>query len=85
MRSAKISELKAGLSSYLAGVRRGETVVVYDRSTPIARLVPYQDDLDGLRIDQPSRPRAELKKLAPIRMRKRVDVVAMLRASRDER
>jgi len=40
MKNARISELRDKLSEYLAGVRRGETVIVYDRDTPIARLEP---------------------------------------------
>jgi prevent-host-death family protein len=39
-RIAKVSELKAGLSAYLARVKAGEEVVVTDRGTPVARLVP---------------------------------------------
>jgi antitoxin (DNA-binding transcriptional repressor) of toxin-antitoxin stability system len=40
MRNARISELRDGLSEYLARVRKGETVIVYDRDTPIARIEP---------------------------------------------
>lgn len=40
MKNAKISELRDNLSQYLAGVRKGETVIVYDRDTPIARIEP---------------------------------------------
>ena len=40
MKSAKISELKNGLSRFLAYVRRGGTVRVYDRDVPVADLVP---------------------------------------------
>ena len=40
MKSAKISELKNGLSRFLAYVRRGSTVRVYDRDEPVADLVP---------------------------------------------
>ena len=40
MRNARISELRDKLSEYLARVREGETVIVYDRDTPIARLEP---------------------------------------------
>jgi prevent-host-death family protein len=36
-----IAELKARLSAYLRATRRGEAVTVYDRDTPVARLVPY--------------------------------------------
>jgi len=40
MKSAKVSELKANLSRYLARVKRGEEVVVTERGEPIAKLVP---------------------------------------------
>ncbi|HVE65422.1 MAG TPA: type II toxin-antitoxin system prevent-host-death family antitoxin [Thermoanaerobaculia bacterium] len=40
MRSARISELRDKLSEYLARVRKGETLIVYDRDTPIARIDP---------------------------------------------
>ena len=40
MRNARITELRDKLSEYLARVRKGETVIVYDRDTPIARLEP---------------------------------------------
>ena len=39
-RTAAVSELKAGLSAYLARVKAGEEVVVTDRGTPVAKLVP---------------------------------------------
>jgi prevent-host-death family protein len=39
--SVKVAELKARQSAYLKHVRRGKSVVVCDRDTPIARLVPY--------------------------------------------
>lgn len=37
-----IAELKARLSAYLRAARRGKAVTVYDRDTPVARLVPYE-------------------------------------------
>lgn len=40
MKNARISELRDRLSEYLARVRKGETVIVYDRDTPIARIDP---------------------------------------------
>ena len=40
MKNARISELRDSLSEYLARVRRGETVIVYDRDVPIARIEP---------------------------------------------
>ena len=40
MKKAKIGELRNGLSRYLDHVRAGGSVVVYDRDTPIAEIVP---------------------------------------------
>ena len=41
MDSVGIAELKARLSAHLRRVRRGGSLVVVDRQTPIARIVPY--------------------------------------------
>lgn len=85
MRSTKVSDLKAHLSEYLALVRRGETVIVCDRKTPIARLVPYVEGGDDFRVEEPVRPQADLKKVRGVRPRRPVDVVKVLRDSRDQR
>jgi prevent-host-death family protein len=45
MKEAKISEVKNQLSRYLSFVRRGETVRILDRSTPVAMLVPLSHPL----------------------------------------
>ena len=37
----RVAALKARLSEYLRAAREGQRVVVYDRDTPVARLVPY--------------------------------------------
>lgn len=43
MRKAGIAELKNNLSRYLDFVRGGETVLVFDRKVPVARIVPIAD------------------------------------------
>ena len=45
MISAKTSEFKARLAHYLGLARNGREVVVKDRDTPVARLVPYKTDV----------------------------------------
>jgi len=52
MKKASISELKNQLSAYLQSVRGGETVVVYDRSRPVARIDRVADEDDEDRIVQ---------------------------------
>ena len=85
MKRAKISELKAKLSAYLRNVRNGETVLVMDRTTPIAKLTPIEQPEDEVVIIGPSGPTHALKKLKPVRLRKKVDIVELLRESRDQR
>jgi antitoxin (DNA-binding transcriptional repressor) of toxin-antitoxin stability system len=41
MSKVRIAELKAHLSQHLRKVRRGHTLTVLDRDTPIAQIVPY--------------------------------------------
>jgi prevent-host-death family protein len=48
MISAKTSEFKARLAHYLGLTRAGREVVVKDRNSPVARLVPYE-------VDEPSK------------------------------
>lgn len=44
MNAVKIADLKNNLSRHLARVRKGAELTVLDRSTPVARLVPYVAD-----------------------------------------
>jgi prevent-host-death family protein len=85
MRTAKVSELKAKLSAYLAEVRGGGTIVVYDRNTPIAQLVPFEKDDDDLVIIEASAPVSDLKKLKGVRPRKPVNVDKLLADLRTDR
>ena len=85
MKQTNVSDLKARLSEHLAAVRNGETVVVHDRRTPIARLVPVGENTEELTITEPSRPIAGLGKMKSPRLRRRIDVVRLLRESRDQR
>ena len=53
MNGVGIAELKARLSEYLRRVRGGEALTVLDRTTPIARLVPYDGQVTPLRVRGP--------------------------------
>jgi len=85
MKMANVSELKAKLSAYLSEVRGGGTVTVYDRNTPIARIVPFQDEPDGLVILEASAPASDLKKIKGVRPRKRISLDRLLRETRGDR
>jgi prevent-host-death family protein len=41
MKRIGIADLKARLSEHLRAVRKGRTLTIFDRDTPIAQIVPY--------------------------------------------
>jgi prevent-host-death family protein len=53
MKQVRIAELKSRLSEYLRAVRRGETIAVLDRETPVAQIVPVHDRV-ALRVRKPA-------------------------------
>ena len=53
MKQVRIAELKARLSEYLRTVRRGESLAVMDRDTPIAQIVPVTEG-SRLRVRKPA-------------------------------
>jgi len=84
MKKANIAELKAKLSAYLAEVRGGATVVVYDRATPIARLEPFGEEDDLVVIDATSSV-DDLKRIKGVRPKGRVDTNKLLLELRKDR
>jgi len=85
MKRAMVSEVKAHLSAYLADVRRGETIEICDRRTPVARLVPIAGPGERAVIDEATRPVRDLLRIKPVRPRGRVNATRLLRESRDQR
>lgn len=86
MKEVKIAELKAHLSAHLAVVRKGETIIVCDRSTPIARLAPFRKAQDDdLVIEEAIDPPSEAKNIKPLKRLKNVDVDRILAEMRADR
>jgi prevent-host-death family protein len=81
MNHVGIAELKARLSEHLRAVRNGGTLIVLDRDTPIARIVPYAAPL--LEIRKARRRLRDLK--LPPKPAKRTDSVAILVEDRRRR
>lgn len=84
--TVRVAELKSRLSEYLRRVRRGETVTVLDRDTPIARLAPLAPGPAALAVRHPTpgSPRPGAVPLPPP-LRLKTDVLALLAAERGER
>jgi len=43
MTAVNIAQLRGHLSTYLKRVRRGEEILIRDRDTPVAKLVPLRE------------------------------------------
>ena len=82
MKSVGIAELKARLSEHLRAVRRGRTLTVLDRDTPIARIVPY-DSTEPLRVRGATRKPSDL--VLPPHPAKPTDSLALLLQDRASR
>lgn len=76
-----IAELKARLSAHLGAVRKGRTVTVLDRGTPVARIVPYGGET--LEVRQATRRPADL--VLPPPPARKTDSVALLLDDRHRR
>jgi prevent-host-death family protein len=78
MRQVRIAELKARLSEYLRAVRRGESIAVLDRETPVAQIIPVSDR-SALRVRKPAPgtpPPNRVRVPKPVKLN--VDVVQLL-------
>jgi prevent-host-death family protein len=86
-REVKVAELKAGLSRYLRAAQQGAEIVIKDRDTPIARLLPYKkkdEPKRRLETRPPTRPLSDLDNL-PLFAPAGVTVEDVDRALQEER
>jgi antitoxin (DNA-binding transcriptional repressor) of toxin-antitoxin stability system len=83
MKTVEVSDLMTKLRAYLGDVRRGEEIVILDGATPVAKLTPIENPDDDVVITEPSGSPRQLKELRPVRLRRKVDLVEILRESRD--
>ena len=78
MKQVRIAELKSRLSEYLRAVRRGETIAVLDRDTPVAQIVPVRERF-ALRIRKPGPDSPPPNRVAlPKALGLKIDVVDLL-------
>ena len=82
----RISELKSRLSEYLRRVRRGETITVLDRDTPVARLEPILGEASRLVVREPAAGAPRLRDLRmPAPLKTKTDILDVLAEERGER
>jgi len=63
MKHVGIADLKAHLSGHLRTVKKGEALLVTDRGTPVARILPAADPGGGLVTRPPTRDLQVVKKM----------------------
>ena len=79
MSEVRVADLKSRLSEHLRKVRAGRSITVFDRSTPIARIVPYEEQGVSLTVRSPLPGAPSLKQIPlPPPLRLRYDIVSLL-------
>lgn len=79
MKSVGIADLKAHLSEHLREVRNGESLIVLDRHTPVARVVPFTSGSAAPAVRRSKRSYPSLAKVPlPPPLEASVDVVDLL-------
>jgi prevent-host-death family protein len=58
-----IAELKAHLSEYIRAAQKGKEVIIKDRETPVAKLMPLEPAHKFLRVIPATRSMAEVERL----------------------
>ena len=79
MSNIRIADFKSRLSEHLRQVRRGHTLTVMDRNTPIAKVVPYEEHGGLLQVRSPHPEYSKLHRIPlppPLRLRR--DIVSFL-------
>lgn len=64
MSEVRIADLKSRLSEHLRKVRAGRSLTVLDRDTPIARIVPWQEERATLAVRAPLPGAPKLQRVA---------------------
>ena len=82
MKKVGIADLKAHLSEHLRKVKRGQTLTVFDRNQPVARIIPH-DSEESLEVRRASKKPSTLELPPP--PSKPTDSLALLLEDRASR
>jgi antitoxin (DNA-binding transcriptional repressor) of toxin-antitoxin stability system len=83
MSNVRIAELKSRLSEHLRKVRQGRSLTIFDRDTPIARLVPWEGGEPSLKVRTPLSGAPTLQQVRlPVPLRLKQDIVSFLMEER---
>ena len=83
-RRVGIADLKARLSKHLRSVKRGHSITVMDRDTPVATITPVTP-AEGVVVRAVAAPGGLKKLKLPPPLKKKVDLDALLADERSDR
>ena len=87
--TANISSLKAKLSHYLRGVKKGEELIITDGNLPIAKIVPLPSPGSNLQIREPEMTYGELLesgfKVSKVKNQEKINTAELLKLEREDR
>lgn len=63
MKKVGVADLKAHLSGHLRAVKKGETLIVVERGTPVARVVPATELRSGIVTRPPIRDLSAVRRM----------------------
>jgi prevent-host-death family protein len=84
MKAVKIATLKDTLSKTLRAVQRGDSIVVTDRSRPVAMLMPLEDE-NGVTLISRTRPFSTIRNKKYPGTQRHMDSLALLLLERGKR
>ncbi len=86
MLKVRVAELKSRLSEHLRAVKRGQTITILERDSPIARLTPLESKGSRLVIRPRSARAARLADIPlPAPLNLKTDIAILLAQERGER
>lgn len=80
----KTGKLKNELSAFLAEVRKGHEILVLDRNTPIAKIVPFTEAADDFVVRKPRPHALPLQRIRGVKLGRRVGALKALYSLRQE-
>lgn len=82
---AKIGELKTHFSSYIQKVKKGGEIVVTERNTPVAKIIPFPEKKEKLLIIHKPKQPYKFSDIKVPPMDSKIDILEILKQTRADK
>lgn len=82
---AKIGELKTHFSSYIQKVKNGGEVIVTERDTPVAKIIPFSQKKEKLLIIHKPKQPYKFIDIKVLPMDSKIDILEILKQTRADK